>query len=278
MRFVVHHETLYRYSTAVRLAPHVLRLTPRPENVRVDSHALTIEPLPETRGEALDAFGNVLTLVSFSGTSQILRITSHIELETLAASPVSPAWAGPPLPWQPSAFDDLGAYRDGGADSADDSVRTFAWATAADGGFDPVPFLERLNAALHARIEHGIRWTGDAQRPAVTLATGRGACRDMTALFMAACRSLGIPARFVSGYHGRGATPDARRHLHAWPEVFLPGRGWRGWDPTQGVAVGDDHVSLCAAPEQSATMPVEGGFFANGVTATLDYDVRVTTG
>jgi transglutaminase-like putative cysteine protease len=101
----------------------------------------------------------------------------------------------------------------------------------------------------------------------------------MTVLFLAAARSLGIPGRFCSGYHAARETPDDRRYLHAWPEVHLPGVGWRGWDPTHGTPVGDAHVALCAAPDQEATTPVTGGFFFNGrtVTSTLDFEVSIAT-
>src|SRR6516225_8438153 len=100
---------------------------------------------------------------------------------------------------------------------------------------------------------------------------------DLTVLFISACRSLGIAARFVSGYQAHAESQDGRRHLHAWPEVFLPGRGWRGFDATHGTVVNDGHVALCAAPEQSATMPIEGGFFGDGITAALDYHVQIAS-
>jgi len=99
---------------------------------------------------------------------------------------------------------------------------------------------------------------------------GHGVCRDATNLFLAACRSLGAPARFVSGYQANADTPDGRRRLHAWPEAFAAGLGWLGYDPTHGVKVSDGYVSLCAAPGQAATMPVEGGCHGGGVTSTLD--------
>ena len=110
-------------------------------------------------------------------------------------------------------------------------------------------------------MRHEIRAEGAAWSPERTLVAGGGACRDVTALFMAACRSVGIAARFVSGYQAEADTPDGRRHLHAWPEAFLPGVGWRGFDPTHGLPVTDGHVALCAAPDQAATMPIEGGFW-----------------
>ncbi len=143
-------------------------------------------------------------------------------------------------------------------------------------GGTPEVFLDRLNRALFTRTERCVRPEGAAQRPAQTLAAAKGACRDLTVLFMSACRSLGIAARFVSGYQAHAETPDGRRHLHAWAEVFLPGSGWHGFDPMHGLPVTDGHVALCAAPDQAATMPVEGGYYGNGVTSTLDYKVLVT--
>ncbi len=124
------------------------------------------------------------------------------------------------------------------------------------------PQLERLNWTLFTRTDRHIRAAGAAQAPTHTLATGRGACRDLTVLFMAACPSLGIAARFVSGYQAHAETPNGRRHLRAWAEVFLPGSGWEGFDPMHGFRVTDGHVALCAAPDQAATMPVEGGIMA----------------
>ena len=87
-----------------------------------------------------------------------------------------------------------------------------------------------------------------------------------------------MAGRFCSGYQAAADTPDGRRYLHAWPEIFLPGAGWRGWDPTHGISVGDGHVALCAAPDQAATMPVTGGYyFGDAITATLDFEVTIRT-
>ncbi len=158
-------------------------------------------------------------------------------------------------------------------------VWSFAEQHSAAAGRRPLEFLTRLNQHLYATIDRHIRPTGDAQSPQDTLSTMRGACRDITELFLALCRAQGIAARFVSGYQFAADTPDGQRHLHAWPEVYLPGHGWQGYDPTHGTAVGDGHVALCRAPGQLATMPVEGGFSFTGtvVNSTLRYSVRVET-
>ncbi|MFA5120736.1 transglutaminase domain-containing protein [Zavarzinia sp.] len=275
MRFSVRHETLYSYSVPIRLAPHVLRMTPRALGTANLRQELIVDPLPWRRSDVLDRFGNPMTLVDFSGDTDRLGIVSHFEVETRAVPRPADDGSLPPLPWSPLGGD-LAEYLL--ADDADWTVRAFAIDIANAAGNSAPGFLDLLNRTLFARTDRHIRIEGAAQSPAHTLASARGACRDLSVLFMAACRSQGIPARFVSGYQAEAESVDGRRHLHAWPEVFLPGLGWIGYDPTHGLPVGEGHVALSAAPNQAETMPVEGGFYANGVTATLTYSVTISTG
>ena len=274
MRFSVRHETHYRYSAPVRFAAHVLRLTPRPDSAVLNMHSLIIEPQPSVRQDLADRYGNAVTRVEFEQPSSHLRIESRFEVETQGPSALNGCDL-PPLPWLPGVSDTLPDYLP--AEDHDRSVRSFAAELASASGSDALGFLESLNRALFSRTHRHIRPDGAAQTPAYTLAAGKGACRDLTVLFMAACRSLGIPARFVSGYQAQAETPDGRRHLHSWAEVFLPGLGWRGFDPMHGLSVTDGHAALCAAPDQAGTMPVEGGYYGDGVTSTLAYDVQVGT-
>jgi transglutaminase-like putative cysteine protease len=272
-RWAIRHETTYRYSTQVAFAPHVLRLTPRADSVRCVSRAVHVTPTPLAMVDFNDAFGNSCTRVTFgSDSSALLVIDSRLEVETLLRPSQDDGLSLPPLPWAPPGNDLLAAYRqpDGSAE-----VAALAHRIALQVGHAPLRFFERLNDTLYSTLDRQIRIEGPAQTPAQTLATGRGACRDLTVLFLAVCRSLGVAARFVSGYQGQEASRDGKRHLHAWPEVFLPELGWRGWDPTHGVPVGVGHVALSAAPEQAATMPVDGGFYFNGptVTSTLEYSI-----
>lgn len=279
MRFDVQHQTQYRYSVPVVLAPHLLRLTPQPGLHRLQSRALVVVPQPIEVREEVDGFGNQITRVTFADRPTAeLRIDSRLELDT--APPLTAAGTGAlaPLPWPPTLDHDLARYSQGAA-GVDPGVAAFARGLAVEVGQQPVAFLDHLCRTIHARSDRHIRPTGDAQRPAETLASWRGACRDLTMLFLAAVRSLGMPARFCSGYQAAAETADGQRYLHAWPEVFLPGVGWRGWDPTHGVVVGEGHVTLCAAPDQADTMPVTGGYyFGSSITATLDFTVRIATG
>ena len=264
MRFRVAHDTLYRYSAPIALAPHVLRLNPRPWNARVATRALEISPRPVEWAELTDAYGNAVTRVAFAGTTAELRIDSRFDLET---------FAGPAL----VESGDLSAYLE--RDPVHPAVRAFAREVMAESPGDA--FLDALCHRIYEMIDRGIRPEGAAQSPETTLAIRSGACRDLTVLFVTACRSVGMAGRFVSGYQARAQTPDGRRHLHAWAEVHRPGVGWSGWDPMHDVRVSDGHVALAAAPGQAETMPVEGGFYTlpgtSELTSTLDHSVRIAT-
>jgi transglutaminase-like putative cysteine protease len=276
MRFVVRHHTRYRYDAPVGLARHVVRLTPRPGQGDLPAHRVHVTPEPAARQILDDPHGNRLLQLEFSGRCQELSVESEFELHTRppsALEAVLPAlpWARQAGPGDPS----LAAYLV--ADGVDASVREFAERLSAEAGREPVAFLDLLTRTLYSDFDRHIRDTGHAHPAAETLATGRGACRDLAVLFMDATRCLGIPSRFVSGYQAQREAVDRQRHLHAWPEVHLPGVGFRGWDPTHGLRVGEGHVALCAAPTQLETMPIEGAFFvdAGPVTSTLDFSLQI---
>jgi transglutaminase-like putative cysteine protease len=273
MRFSVSHETEYQYSVPVMLGPHVLRLNPLPARCRIFTRRLLIEPAPVEQYDVTDTFGNLVTCVSFAGTGDVLRIRSEFEAESFAPEAVQEPFL-PTLPWPP-AGDDLNPYRLTRA--VDERVRGFALDLCEEVTHSPVPFLDHLNRALFERMDRRIRPSGAAQSPAETLESASGACRDLAMLFMEASRCLGFPSRFVSGYQAAHDTPDQRRHLHAWAEVFLPRHGWLGWDPMHGVRVTDGHLALCAAPDQAGTMPVDGSYSFSGesITSTLDYAIRI---
>jgi transglutaminase-like putative cysteine protease len=265
MRFTVRHETLYRYDVPVELGPHVVRLTPRPSSVVLLSRALVVRPTPFERFDFLDAHGNEVTRLTFAGATNELFVESAFEADTLDARS-----ARPPEPI------DLGPYL--ANPDEDPSVRAFAADVAASAS-EPLWFLRALTGTIHAMMDRGIRHEGAARSAAETLALRTGACRDLTALFLAACRSQGIAARFVSGYQAQAQTPDGRRHLHAWAEAFVPEVGWSAWDPMHGVEVTTGHVPLCAAPSQAETMPLDGTYTFYGPTlnSTLDFAVNIAT-
>ncbi|MBM3277498.1 MAG: transglutaminase family protein [Candidatus Handelsmanbacteria bacterium] len=136
------------------------------------------------------------------------------------------------------------------------------------GGGDTLRFLRSLNTHLHQHWGQLFRADGDPWHPERTLLERQGACRDLAVLFMAACRCQGLPARFVSGYQADAPLEEAHQ-LHAWAEVYLPGAGWRGYDPAQGLTVAERHVALAAGPTYELGRPTEGTFRCTGALSTL---------
>jgi transglutaminase-like putative cysteine protease len=241
----------------------------------MNRYDLSIQPGPASQVVRSDEWGNDVVHVAFEGQTSELTIESRFEAVTEVPPRLhDPGW--PRLPW---------ARRDGVPTSAalpppvDGEVAAFAFDLAEQADYRPLAFLDRLTRTLYERTDRQIRLEGAAQTAVDTLRSRRGACRDLTVLFLEACRALGLSGRFVSGYQAAADTSDGQRHLHAWPEVHLPEVGWRGWDATHGVEVGDGHVPLCAAPTQARTMPVEGGFSFAGsmISSELRYRVHIET-
>ena len=132
-----------------------------------------------------------------------------------------------------------------------------------------------MTEQLHKEIRYVIRLTGEPMPSHVTLKEQQGACRDIAILFIDSCRSLGLAARFVSGYLF-GSPEDERDHLHAWCEVCLPGAGWRGFDPSNGIATAENHISVAAAYQPVGAAPVDGSFYGSGAQNTLDGEIEIS--
>lgn len=258
MRFRVVHATDYTYDAPVALGPHIVRLRPRADGaLRVLGSQLKIDPEPVMRSDVLDLNGNAVTHLWFAGTTTRLSVESTFEVETLRTNPFDfvPAAGFDRLPVdRPSELAACCAPRDELADA----VVALSDRLAADCSHDTLGFITALNKHLFDTIEHDVRHDGEAHPPEKTLALGIGACRDIAMLFLGACRAQGLAGRFVSGYQARSKRPE--RYLHAWPEIYLPGGGWRGFDPTRGLAIADTHVAIAAAPAPAGAMPIEGGF------------------
>ena len=120
-----------------------------------------------------------------------------------------------------------------------------------------------LNETVHRQIGYQLREEKGVQRPLETLAKGTGSCRDMATLLMEACRALGIAARFSSGYLDCPASLAGRASTHAWAEVYLPGRGWTGFDPTLGERTGAKHIAIGMSNHPRGVMPISGRFFGS---------------
>ncbi|HEY5893737.1 MAG TPA: transglutaminase family protein, partial [Chthoniobacterales bacterium] len=266
MNLAVTHTTSYGYSTPVSLRPHVFRLRPRCDGaVRLLDWKLEIEPKPATLADCLDAEGNSVTHGWFTGITNRLTITSKFEVETLRTNPFDYLLASSaqrfPFPYPGG----LACYCS--PLESDDTVLNFAGGIAEAVTWRTLDFLTALNDTIHTTCPRIIREKGGPRSPGVTLRERKGSCRDLAVLFIEACRAFGIAARFVSGYHKYGTDP-ARRHMHAWPEVYLPGGGWRGYDPTHGLAVADLHIPVASCWQPVGAAPISGAFCSNGASST----------
>lgn len=133
-----------------------------------------------------------------------------------------------------------------------------------------------LTRSVWEHCRRAYRPDGFPRTPEETLRRGEGACRDVAVLFIDACRALEIPARFVSGY-SLAEVIDGEREMHAWAEVFLPGAGWKGFDPSQGCIVSSGHIAVAASARPDCAAPVQGDFLgALGTSCAMSYTIGVT--
>lgn len=269
------HRTRYRYSAPVFLEPHVVRLRPRSDpRQMIRQFSVEMSPQPEGMTEGIDVYGNDVLWAWFSGTHQSLEITTSFTVETLRENPydfIVPTFEGGRIPpvYPEADRPALLPYMS----SEDDPARELAEEVSASAGGELVLFLPELAGRIHATHETVIRAEGDPYPAAVTLGAREGSCRDLAWLFVESCRAVGIAARFVSGYVAD--EPTGRRELHAWGSAYVPGAGWRGYDPTLGLAVTDRHVTLAAAATPSGAAPVAGSFRGSGVVSELEPTIEL---
>ena len=280
MQFEIVHTVQYRYSRAVFLEPHEVRLQPRSCGYHVlRQFDLRVEPTPAGLAHGLDAEGNHVSSVWFDGEHEQLSVTVQSRVQTTRSNPFDYLLprGGHPLPLQYDSITSrliVAALQQEASGEETDGVAKFAkqHAEAAEGQL--LPFLERLNQTIYRDFSCIRREEGDPWSGAQTLDQARGACRDLAVLFVEACRAVGVAARFVSGYQ-EGDTKQDQRDLHAWAEVFVPGGGWRGYDPTHGLAVADRHVAVAASADPRIASPLNGSFRGTGVSARMEADIEL---
>jgi len=275
MRISVTHSTVYRYSSPVYPEPHVFRLRPRQDGTqRLLRYALEISPAPAGQTECLDQDGNAAVQAWFTELVPELSVRSSFEVETLRRNPFDYVLTGPSS--LPLAYDDpsraaLAPYLETG--DVPHTVREFAEHIGREAGGQALGFLSRLNGHLFESFGHSVRDDGPPHPPELTLRQREGTCRDLAMLFCAACRTVGIASRFVSGYECEAATQE-RAYMHAWAEAYLPGGGWRGYDPTQGLAVAQSHIVVAAAADPRLAAPATGTY-RGSATARMEFAIEL---
>ena len=258
------HETVYTYTRRVRFGQHRLVVRPREgHDLRVESMELTVSPTAEVRW-VRDVFGNSIALLNFENAAKELRIASDVRISRM------PAYAHRkhdkvPTPFPPaydplenavvSAYQQLSYPPDAGA------VAVWLQENAPQPPKDTESLVRLLNNKIHRKIRYVRREERGVQTPAQTIERRTGSCRDFATLLLDAVRSQGIAARFASGYVECSAAEAGYASTHAWVEIYLPGHGWRGFDPTMGGETSDRHVATGLSNHPRGVMPVVGSYF-----------------
>jgi len=269
----VRHDSEYTYDSPVALSPQTLYLYPRTYPYqRLLDYTLLIDPIPTRIVRNVDVEGNVQQLAYFGQPTNHLRVTAEIKLQSdefnsfdFVLFPFETQRV--PFRYPKYEQDLLHPYLE--RVGVTHRIEDWAKQIAAKAKWQTTSFLMMLNQTIR-EFTYEIREEGVPFPPEQTLTLRKGSCRDYTTLFMAACRSLGIAARFVSGY--LFGNPQQEHQLHAWAEVYLPGAGWRGFDPTEGSVVVNRHVFLTSTAKPELAAPISGTFLGKA-NSTLRSDL-----
>jgi transglutaminase-like putative cysteine protease len=262
-RLRIQHLTKYLFSTPVTLNPHRLLIRPRAgHDVRIESSRLDITPAYNIKWQR-DVFDNSLAVVSFLTRSNELVIASEVVIQHYEHAPFDFLVEAYALhyPFQYAVCEqfDLASFQQ--LKFFNDQRMVNDWLQQLNlFGRQTFDLLMTLNLAIHNQLRYQVREEAGVQSPAQTLAQGSGSCRDYATLFIEACRCLGLASRFVSGYLHASATEIGNASTHAWAEIYLPGAGWKGFDPTSGEVTGSRHIAVAVARDPETVPPVSGSF------------------
>lgn len=282
MFFHVRHKLEFSYARPVFLEPTTIRLIPRRDPAqRVLQHQLRLNPEPTGKSRILEANGSEAYVLWFDTLEERLSIDMEMVVQTGCTNPfdwiISHTGAlTVPVSYPESDHHSLIPYRNS-VHNTNSPVYEWAGELAKAVDHQTSDFLMHLADTIHRTFHHIGRPEGDPIDATELLTTRTGACRDTAMLYVNACRSQGLAARFVSGYSMHHPDDVSEHELHAWAEVYLPGGGWRGYDPSLGLAVADGHVVLTASPDHALAAPVSGCYRGTGVTTSMDYRVQVIT-
>jgi len=267
----LNHVTHYRYDRPVALGPQVVRLRPAPHSrTRILSYSMRVEPAKHFENWQQDPQSNYLARLVFPDKTDKLRIEVDLVAEMSVLNPfdffLEPSAENFPFEYDASLAHELAPYR---LKAEPTPVFEKYLASVPREKMQTTNFLVALNQRLQKDIAYLIRMEPGVQTPEVTLVNASGSCRDSAWLLVQLLRHLGFAARFVSGYliqlksdvkslDGPSGTEVDFTDLHAWCEVYLPGAGWIGFDPTSGLLAGEGHIPLACSPDPGSAAPVTG--------------------
>lgn len=283
----IYHLTHYKYDKPVLLGPQIIRLRPAPfSRTHVISHSLKVSPSGHFVNHQLDPFGNWLARFVFPDPVSELKIEVDLVADMTVYNPFdffteesAEEW---PFEYPEDLREELVIYRK--PEPAGPHLKKL---------LDSIPrnkrrttdFIVWLNMRISQIVAYTIRMEPGVQTPEETLENALGSCRDSSWLLVQLARHLGFAARFVSGYliqlkpdlqslDGPSGTDHDFTDLHAWAEIYIPGAGWIGLDPTSGLLTGESHIPLAATPHYRNASPISGGYFGEAETS-FDFDMQI---
>ncbi|MFK7868350.1 MAG: DUF2126 domain-containing protein [Roseobacter sp.] len=282
----LYHLTHYKYDRPVVLGPQTIRLRPAPHSrTRVISHSLSVSPGDHFVNHQQDPYGNWLARFVFPEPVREFKIEVDVVADMSVYNPfdffVEDAAKEFPFTYDADIAPDLSIYSR--AEPAGPLLEKFLKRIDLTPQVT-IDFLVMLNRQIADEVNYEIRMAPGVQTPEETLGRAAGSCRDSSWLLVQVLRHLGLGARFVSGYliqlkpdlvalDGPAGTDHDFTDLHAWTEVYLPGAGWIGLDPTSGLLAGESHIPLAATPHYRHAAPISG--VASDATVDFSFDMQV---
>jgi transglutaminase-like putative cysteine protease len=277
----IEHTNIYRYGRPVELTTHRLMLRPlEGHQIQIRSEHLEIQPAHQLRWKH-DVFDNSIALVDFTEKARELTISSRYVVEQFNLNPfdfILESYTNElPFDYQSDEARDLAPFlktSPRNMPAIQEWLRPFL---DAKGRAPTLEFLIALNQSVPTHFTYARREEPGVQAPVETLGSRSGSCRDFALLFMEAARQMGLAARYVSGYVC--TAPDGKLEIasnatHAWAEVYLPGGGWKGFDPTCGILAAGMHVRVAVARDPSQATPIHGSYLGDAA-AYRGLDVTV---
>jgi transglutaminase-like putative cysteine protease len=279
MKLRIQHRTTYRYAEKVMFGPHRMMLRPREgHDIQIEQSVLEVTPAHRTDW-LRDVYGNSIAVAHFNERASELMVYSDLILNHFETNPFDFFLEADAVRY-PFSYDAETALQLTAlvqAAYSRDITRVREWLGQfwrAGQTTDTMALLQQINGHIQRTFRYQIRHEPGVQSPARTLEKNSGSCRDFATLFIESCRCLGLGARFVSGYILSGGGTGIGASTHAWAEVYLPGGGWKGFDPTMGLLTTSQHVPVAVSRHPENAMPISGSF-TGPTSAFLNAEVNV---